>query len=336
VLGLDHSHRLNGKVGEVIGMAGIQPARVGVGETIEEFMARRGREAARRQAAETAGRDTWAASNVTGQSWAAPRTADVVALGARVLDARERQQFAAAQTGPMPPRAAPLATLQPVSASSSQPGRQAGSRYGNLYAPPPSDLAELRRQQAEFARTTREISNQNSWMAVPALAPAAVVLGLGGVSALGPGAVGSEGAAGPLSFLGREAWQRGAQKAGQALDDVAKTALRKAGRAKYARANNIPAKKMQAEVHHSDPLEWAHLKPNADPNRLANLWALRGEAHAIASREWAAFSKALKGRIPTQAELMEAKLRIDRMVEPYIRRGGIPRSNKPNGKGGPR
>lgn len=317
-------------------MAGIQPARVGVGETIEEFMARRGREAAWRQAAEAAGRDTWAASNGTGQGWAAPRTADVVALGTRVLDARERQQLAAAQTAPIPHRAEPLATLQPVSASSSQPGREAGSRYGNLYAPPPRDLAGLRRQQAEHARITREISNQNSWLAIPALAPAAVVLGLGATSALGTGALGSEAATAPLSFLEREAWQRGAQKAAQALDDVAKTALRKAARAKYARANNIGAKKMQAEVHHSDPLEWAHLKPNADPNRLANLWALRGEAHVIASREWAAFSRALKGRIPTQVELMEAKLRIDRMVEPFIRRGGVPRSNKVPGKGGPR
>lgn len=212
-------------------MAGIQPARVGVGETIEEFMARRGREAAWRQAAEAAGRDTWAASNGTGQGWAAPRTADVVALGTRVLDARERQQLAAAQTAPIPHRAEPLATLQPVSASSSQPGREAGSRYGNLYAPPPRDLAGLRRQQAEHARITREISNQNSWLAIPALAPAAVVLGLGATSALGTGALGSEAATAPLSFLEREAWQRGAQKAAQALDDVAKTALRKAARA---------------------------------------------------------------------------------------------------------
>ncbi|WP_332769078.1 hypothetical protein [Phenylobacterium sp.] len=313
-------------------MAGIQPARVGVGETIEEFMARRGREAARRQAAEAAGRDTWAASNDTGQGWAAPRTADVVALGVRVLDARERQPLAAAQTAPMPHRAATVATLQPASAPSLQPAREAGSRYGSLYAPPPSDLAELRRQQAEFARTTREISNQNSWMAVPALAPAAVVLGLGGASALGTGVAGSEGAAGPLSFLGREAWQR----ARRALTRNERTAFREKGRAKFERANNIAASEMKAEVHHSDPLEWAHLKPNADPNRLANRWGLRPEAHAIASREWDAFRRALKGRIPTQAELMEAKLRIDRLVEPYIRRAGVPRSNKPPNKGGPR
>jgi hypothetical protein len=71
---------------------------------------------------------------------------------------------------------------------------------------------------------------------------------------------------------------------------------------------------MEAQVHHSDPLEWAHLKPNADPNRLANLWALRREAHDIATNAWSAFSRSLQGRVPTQAEIMEAKLRIDRMV----------------------
>lgn len=93
---------------------------------------------------------------------------------------------------------------------------------------------------------------------------------------------------------------------------------------------------MRAEVHHSDPLEYAHLKLGADPNRLANLWGLRKEAHAIASREWAEFGRELNGRMPTQAELMQAKLRIDRMVELYIRRAGVPRSNRPPGKGGPR
>ena len=84
----------------------------------------------------------------------------------------------------------------------------------------------------------------------------------------------------------------------------------------------------------NDP-EWAHLKPDADPNRLANLWGLRREAHAIATREWAGFTKSLEGRLPSQAELMEAKLRIDRLVEPYIRRAGLPRSNRLPGKGGP-
>lgn len=49
-----------------------------------------------------------------------------------------------------------------------------GVRYGSLYAPPPDDLSK----QAEFERERRAISRENNWMAVPALAPAAAVLGL--------------------------------------------------------------------------------------------------------------------------------------------------------------
>lgn len=208
--------------------------------------------------------------------------------------------------------------------------------YGALRTPAPSDqeLAELRRQQAAFGDTTGKVDRQNSWLAIPALAPAAAVFGLEGAAALAGRALGAEGIEGPLNFVNREAWQSGAQKAAQALSDAEKNALRAAARTKFARANGISAREMQAEVHHSDPLEWAHLKPNADPNRLANLWGLRGEAHVIATREWSAFTRSLKGRIPSQAELMEAKLRIDRLVEPYLRRAGLPRSNRPPGKGG--
>jgi hypothetical protein len=55
-----------------------------------------------------------------------------------------------------------------------------GYRYGNLYspAPTPDELDELRRQQAEFDQVARQIDIQNSWMAVPSLAPIAAVFGL--------------------------------------------------------------------------------------------------------------------------------------------------------------
>lgn len=71
------------------------------------------------------------------------------------------------------------------------------------------------------------------------------------------------------------------------------------------------------QVHHSDSLEYAHLKPAADPNRLANLWGLPEEAHQLASNEWTAFRNALRGREPSQAEVMAMKMKIDRMVAPY-------------------
>ena len=209
--------------------------------------------------------------------------------------------------------------------------------YGALRAPAPSDreLAELRTQQAAFADATRKVDLQNSWLAIPALAPVAAAFGLEGAAAIAGRALGAEAIEAPLNFVDREAWQRGAQKAAQALSDAERNALRAAARTKFARANGVPASEMQAEVHHSDPLEWAHLKPNADPNRLANLWGLRREAHAIATREWGDCTRSLEGRLPSQAELMDAKLRIDRLVEPYIRRAGLPRSNRLPGKGGP-
>ena len=227
----------------------------------------------------------------------------------------------------------------PLAGGPTAPPSKAGGviTYGALRAPAPSDqdLAELRRQQAAFANTTRQIDIHNSWFAVPALAPAVVALGLGAAGEWATGEVAPAAGRAVANFVDREAWQRGAQKAAQALSDAEKNAFRAAARAKYTRANGISASEMQAEVHHSDPLEWAHLKPNADPNRLANLWGLRGEAHDIATRAWADFTRGLKGRIPTQAELMEAKLRIDRMVEPYLRRAGVPRSNTPPREGGP-
>lgn len=323
-------------------MAASQLARDGVGETIAEFMERRRREVERRDQAEATGRGAWAASTATGQSWSAPRTADVVALGVRALDGQAKPGKAAVTAAQPTQRqmSAPIASRSAAGsrtafALSTQPSQAVGSSYGRLYAPPADDLAELRRQQAEFARITREIDKQNSWFAIPALAPVAAVVGAETAAAIAGRAMGSEAVSGPLNFLDREAWQRGAQRAAQALSRDAKSVLREQARIKYARANGILARDMQAEVHHSDPLEWAHLKPNADPNRLANLWGLRGEAHDIASRAWAEFSRALKGRVPTQAELMEAKLRIDRMVGPYIRRAGLPRSRTPPREGGP-
>jgi hypothetical protein len=185
----------------------------------------------------------------------------------------------------------------------------------------------LRRRQAEFARVTNEIDRRNSWFAIPALAPAAAVLGLEAGAALTGRALASQLPRAPLSFLEREVWQ--AKSAGEKVaQDVvrdANNAVRRIGRARFAKANGQPASDLEAVVHHSDPLEYAPLKPNADPNRLANLWGLRPDAHQVANNLWTAFRTELKGRIPTQAEVMAAKLRIDRIVEPYIQRPGISR-----------
>jgi len=51
-----------------------------------------------------------------------------------------------------------------------------------MYRGSDADIAELRRQQAEFKKTERAISRENAWMAVPALAPVAAVMGLEGAA----------------------------------------------------------------------------------------------------------------------------------------------------------
>jgi len=53
------------------------------------------------------------------------------------------------------------------------PRDEAGVHYGALHAPPLGDVVDLRRQQAQFAQTTRDLDWQNGWLAIPALAPLA-------------------------------------------------------------------------------------------------------------------------------------------------------------------
>ncbi|HEX5378555.1 MAG TPA: hypothetical protein VFW47_08265 [Phenylobacterium sp.] len=51
-----------------------------------------------------------------------------------------------------------------------------------MYRGSDADIAELRRQQAEFKKTERAVSRENAWMAVPVLAPVAAVMGLEGAA----------------------------------------------------------------------------------------------------------------------------------------------------------
>jgi hypothetical protein len=208
----------------------------------------------------------------------------------------------------------------------------AKQRYEAYFGDPNSgaateDLTDLRRQQAEFGRVRRQLDRDNSWLAAGALAPIAVVAGLEGGAVLASRAVIQPIPKTPLNFPQLDAWQvkRGTVQVGRALTAAAKNVLRRAARARFERANGKSASDMQSVVHHSDALEYAHLKPAADPNRLASLWGLRKEAHEIANSAWAEFRAQLKGRVPTQAEYMAEKLRIDRMVEPYIQRPGVSR-----------
>jgi hypothetical protein len=69
-------------------------------------------------------------------------------------------------------------------------------------------LPELRRQQAEFGRITREIDRQNSWFAIPALAPEAVIDGLGIAGAIAAARAGPELARAPLVLSERARYLR--------------------------------------------------------------------------------------------------------------------------------
>ncbi len=85
-----------------------------------------------------------------------------------------------------------------------------------------------------------------------------------------------------------------------------KNTLGELARQRWAQANGVSAKELGAQVHHEDPLEYAHLKPEADPNRLSNLLGLKPPGHAVASRAWDLFRRSLGGGRPTQHSALPA------------------------------
>lgn len=179
-------------------MAGYQPARGGVAETVTEFMARRAREVERLgHDAEAAGREAWATATMTGANVVAMRPGDVLALGARVLDQRAKPQPVIAASAARPQSRAPVpAPRAPVSSALKSQGPPArpttkptatpvvAPLAARMYMPPAEDMAELRHQQAEFGKVRRELDRENSWLAIGALAAPAAVLALEGGTAL--------------------------------------------------------------------------------------------------------------------------------------------------------
>jgi hypothetical protein len=97
---------------------------------------------------------------------------------------------------------------QTAPASGPRPGQTIA--YGALRAPAPSDqeLAELRRQQAAFADTTRKIDLQNSLFAAPVLAAPLAVMGLEGVAAWAARSALPEAEQAALQFVEREPYLR--------------------------------------------------------------------------------------------------------------------------------
>lgn len=189
-------------------MAGYQPARSAVGESVAEFMERRRREGARLgNGTEAAAHEAWAAGTRTGENPVAARPSDVLALGAQAL-ARQANPAVTASRSVLPAPHPKQATNMVAPAAVS---RNSGTiEYGALHANLPSDeeMAELRRQQAAFSRTARQIDIQNSWFAAPALAAPVAIMGLeaAGGWLLGETAPGVE--QGVANFLEREPYVR--------------------------------------------------------------------------------------------------------------------------------
>jgi len=113
------------------------------------------------------------------------------------------------------------------------------------------------------------------------------------------------------------------------LSDAQKDILRTAGREIYYKAyprmkklnKTLKKRGKGLEVDHRVPLEWAHLFPNANPNRLSNLRGLTKEVHRRkVSDMWDAFRAAYKrlGREPTAKEVFENAELTDRSLNlPY-------------------
>jgi hypothetical protein len=95
-----------------------------------------------------------------------------------------------------------------------------------------------------------------------------------------------------------------------AQTNVAK-ALRTEARAIFFGAN--PRLSQELQVHHRIPLEWAHIFPDADPNRLANLVGLPAAAHDQVSARWNTFRARYHGlgREPTPQEVMDYAAEIE-------------------------
>ena len=281
-------------------MADPQPPSSPMGDDdITNWMAQRWRDVQNLGGqAEAVGRNLWAQATQAGQNLSAPNPSDIAAIGSRFLNAGN-----ASNDGPAAQNTA--AQFMPI--------------------PGTPTLATLRQQQAQFKQTQLDpLDQQNSWMAWPALAPAAL-LGLDVPAAFGFADTG--GAAAPATdFPELDSWLAQVEKQiGRPLTAAEKNAARQIGRVRWAQANGVAARVLGAQVHHEDPLEWAHLKPGADPNRLSNLVGLEEKGHNIANQFWAQFRRSLGNTQPTPAQVMTQKLRLNPMLEPYVVRPGLPR-----------
>ena len=79
---------------------------------------------------------------------------------------------------------------------------------GNMCSSPDTADPELRRQQAEFKKVVDEVSKENAWMAIPALAPVIAVAGLEAAAAISGRLVTTAATKGPLVLTAKEPYLR--------------------------------------------------------------------------------------------------------------------------------
>ena len=99
---------------------------------------------------------------------------------------------------------------------------------------------------------------------------------------------------------------------GGPLSNEAKDILRQSARDIWQARSGKKAIWDALQVHHRIPLEWAHLFPKADPNRIANLVGMNNANHSLATNAWNAWRRSLGGRTPSPAEVLQQALQIDK------------------------
>ncbi|TWT45026.1 tRNA(Glu)-specific nuclease WapA precursor [Phycisphaerae bacterium RAS1] len=86
--------------------------------------------------------------------------------------------------------------------------------------------------------------------------------------------------------------------------------LRTEGRAIWEAHAKIRAQQQGLEVHHRIPLEYAHLFPSVNPNRLTNLVGVPAVPHSDITQAWLRWGRNL-GHEPTSVDVMTQACRID-------------------------
>ena len=215
-----------------------------------------------------------------------PRSVPDALAGPYEKMAAQQRAYNARQAAELEPRAGgarrSVSTAPALRAAATSPLAE------RMYRPPADDIAELRRQQAEFKKTERAISRENAWMAGVALAPVGVVagLGIGGAIAtrLAPAVV----TRGPLQFLAREPYRRvgdnWATRAGRRAHQQLKERLESKGggweyEPKVPRVGQKPLKPDGGtpQRNPADPTErfYLELKPNTPTGRAAGARAVK-------------------------------------------------------------